>query len=456
MTIKNYTKEFDYNLKLASPVMLGMIGHIMVSFADNIMVGQLGAKELAAVSLGNSFFFIAMSLGVGFATAITPLVAEADSSKNIQGVKNSLKHGLILCTCLSLALLIGIFVSLPLMEKMNQPQDVVLLAMPYLKIIAISLVPLVIFEGLKRFSDGLSKTKYPMYAAVFSNVINIVLNYLLIFGMLGFPKLGIVGAGIGTLISRVLMVLFILIIFFKKEKIRIYFSNLNFKTTEKAVFKKIFEIGIPSALQMLFEVGIFTAAIWLSGTLGKIYQAANQIAFNLSAITFMVGVGLGVAAMIRVGNQKGLSDFLSLRRIAISVFLLTILIEIVFAIIFLVYNEWLPTIYLDTNNPEKLVENSEVILIASKLLIIVALFQIFDGLQVAILGALRGMQDVKIPTLIAFISYWVIGFPLCYYLGLHTPLKSTGIWIGLLVGLASASLLLYLRFNYLTKKLLSK
>lgn len=456
MTIKNYTKEFDYNLKLASPVMLGMIGHIMVSFADNIMVGQLGAKELAAVSLGNSFFFIAMSLGVGFATAITPLVAEADSSKNIQGVKNSLKHGLILCTCLSLALLIGIFVSLPLMEKMNQPQDVVLLAMPYLKIIAISLVPLVIFEGLKRFSDGLSKTNYPMYAAVFSNVINIVLNYLLIFGMLGFPKLGIVGAGIGTLISRVLMVLFILIIFFKKEKIRIYFSKLNFKTTEKAVFKKIFEIGIPSALQMLFEVGIFTAAIWLSGTLGKIYQAANQIAFNLSAITFMVGVGLGVAAMIRVGNQKGLSDFLSLRRIAISVFMLTILIEIVFAVIFLVYNEWLPTIYLETNNPEKLVENTEVILIASKLLVIVALFQIFDGLQVAILGALRGMQDVKIPTLIAFISYWVIGFPLCYYLGLHTPLKSTGIWIGLLVGLASASLLLYLRFNYLTKKLISK
>ena len=456
MIFKNYTKEFGYNLKLASPVMLGMVGHIMVSFADNIMVGQLGAKELAAVSLGNSFFFIAMSLGVGFATAITPLVAEADSSKNIQGVKNSLKHGLILCTFISLALLVGIFVSLPLMEKMNQPQDVVLLAMPYLKIIAISLVPLVIFEGLKRFSDGLSKTKYPMYAAVFSNGINIVLNYLLIFGMLGFPKLGIVGAGIGTLISRVFMVLFILIIFFKKEKIRVYFSNLNFKITEKAVFKKIFDIGIPSALQMLFEVGIFTAAIWLSGTLGKIYQAANQIAFNLSAITFMVGVGLGVAAMIRVGNQKGLSDFLSLRRIAISVFMLTILIEIVFAVIFLVYNEWLPTIYLETNNPEKLVENTEVILIASKLLVIVALFQIFDGLQVAILGALRGMQDVKIPTLIAFISYWVIGFPLCYYLGLHTPLKSTGIWIGLLVGLASASLLLYLRFNYLTKKLISK
>ena len=436
--------------------MLGMVGHIMVSFADNIMVGQLGAKELAAVSLGNSFFFIAMSLGVGFATAITPLVAEADSSKNTKAVTSSLKHGLILCVCISLALLLGMLFSVPLMEKMNQPKDVVVLAMPYLKIIAISIVPLVIFEGLKRFSDGLSKTKYPMYAAVFSNALNIILNYLLIFGMFGFPKLGIIGAGIGTLISRILMVLFIILIFFNKHKIKTYFLNIDFLKTEKKVFKKIFNLGFPSALQMLFEVGIFTAAIWLSGTLGKIYQAANQIAFNLSAITFMVGVGLGVAAMIRVGNQKGLSDFISLRRIAISVFLLTILIEIIFAIIFLVFNEWLPTLYLETNNPEKIIENSEVILIASQLLIIVALFQIFDGLQVAILGALRGMQDVKVPTLIAFISYWVIGFPICYYLGLHTPLKSVGIWIGLLIGLGSASLLLFIRFHYLTKKLISK
>ena len=160
--------------------------------------------------------------------------------------------------------------------------------------------------------------------------------------------------------------------------------------------------------------------------------------------------------MIRVGNQKGISDFFSLRRIAISVFMLTILIEIVFAIIFLIFNEWLPTLYLETDNPEKIIENSEVILIASQLLIIVALFQIFDGLQVAILGALKGMQDVKIPTIIAFISYWIIGFPICYYLGLHTPLKSVGIWIGLLIGLCSASLLLFMRFHYLTKKLISK
>jgi MATE family multidrug resistance protein len=207
---------------------------------------------------------------------------------------------------------------------------------------------------------------------------------------------------------------------------------------------------------MLFEVGIFTSAIWISGVLGKNFQAANQIAFNLSAMTFMIGVGLNVAAMIRVGNQKGLADFISLRRIAFSIFLLVILIEIVFAFMFFTLRDWLPTLYLDTGNIAKIIENQEVIMIASELLIIVALFQIFDGLQVVILGALRGMQDVKIPTLMTFIAYWLIGFPICYYLGLYTPLKSTGIWIGLLSGLASASVMLYIRFDYLTKKLIAK
>lgn len=452
--INNYTKEFNYNLKLAFPVILGMLGHIFVSFADNIMVGQLGAAELAAVSLGNSFFFIAMSLGIGFASAITPLVAEADSTKNSLGVKNALKHGLILCSILSVLLYLLILIAIPVIHYMKQPLEVVELAIPYLYIISISIIPLVVFEALKRFSDGLSNTKYPMYATIAANIINIIINYLLIFGSFGFPKLGIVGAGIGTLVSRIIMIFFLSLIFMKKEKFKPYVLNIKFRIVDSLIFKKIINIGFPSALQMLFEVGIFTAAIWMSGVLGKNFQAANQIAFNLSAMTFMVGVGLSVAAMIRVGNQKGLSDFIELRRIAFSVFMLTVLIEMFFAVMFLVFRDWLPTIYLDTENLSKTLENTEVILIASKLLLIVALFQIFDGLQVVILGALRGMQDVKIPTIITFVSYWLIGFPISFYLGIYTPLKSTGIWIGLLISLVCASIMLYLRFNYLTKKLI--
>ncbi|MDG1967420.1 MAG: MATE family efflux transporter [Flavobacteriaceae bacterium] len=453
--IANYTKEFRYNLKLSFPVMLGMLGHTFVAFADNVMVGQLGTAELAAVSLGNSFVFIAMSLGIGFSTAITPLVAEADASNNISEGKNAFKHGLLLCTILSILLFLIILLLKPIMYYMDQPKEVVELAIPYLNFVSLSLIPLIVFQALKQFSDGLSNTKYPMYATILANVINITLNYLLIFGTFGFPELGITGAAIGTLISRIIMVYFLWIIFKNKEKFKPYITGFNFKKIEKKITNKLFNLGFPSALQMFFEVGIFTAAIWLSGVLGKNPQAANQIALNLSSMTFMVGIGLSVAAMVRVGNQKGLNDFVSLRRIAFSIFFLTFLIEIIFASFFLVFRDWLPTLYLDQNTLVNINDNKEVIIIASKLLLVAAFFQIFDGLQVAILGALRGLQDVKIPAFITFVSYWIIGFPISYYLGLHTSLESMGIWIGLFTGLFAASILLYLRFNYLTKKLIS-
>jgi MATE family multidrug resistance protein len=434
--------------------MLGMLGHTFVAFADNVMVGQLGTAELAAVSLGNSFVFIAMSLGIGFSTAITPLVAEADSANNISQGKNAFKHGLMLCTLLSVLLFLIILLLKPLMYYMDQPKEVVELAIPYLNYVALSLIPLIIFQALKQFSDGLSNTKYPMYATILANVINIILNYLLIFGSFGFPKLGIVGAAIGTLFSRIIMVYFLWMIFKSKDKFRPYITNFNFKKIEQKISAKLFNLGFPSALQMFFEVGIFTAAIWLSGVLGKNPQAANQIALNLSSMTFMVGIGLSVAAMVRVGNQKGLNDFISLRRIAFSIFFLTFIIEIIFASFFLIFRDWLPTLYIDGDALVNINDNTEVVLIASKLLLVAAFFQIFDGLQVAILGALRGLQDVKIPAFITFISYWIVGFPVSYYLGLYTSLESVGIWIGLFTGLFVASILLYIRFNYLSKKLI--
>jgi MATE family multidrug resistance protein len=395
-----------------------------------------------------------MSLGIGFSTAITPLVAEADSANNISQGKNAFKHGLILCTLLSVLLFLIILLLKPLMYYMDQPKEVVELAIPYLNYVALSLIPLIIFQALKQFSDGLSNTKYPMYATILANIINIVLNYLLIFGSFGFPKLGIVGAAIGTLFSRIIMVYFLWMIFKSKDKFRPYITNFNFKKIEQKISAKLFNLGFPSALQMFFEVGIFTAAIWLSGVLGKNPQAANQIALNLSSMTFMVGIGLSVAAMVRVGNQKGLNDFISLRRIAFSIFFLTFIIEIIFASFFLIFRDWLPTLYIDGDTLVNIDDNKEVVLIASKLLLVAAFFQIFDGLQVAILGALRGLQDVKIPAFITFISYWIVGFPVSYYLGLYTSLESVGIWIGLFTGLFVASILLYIRFNYLSKKLI--
>lgn len=433
---------------------MGMLGHTFVALADNIMVGQLGTAELAAVSLGNSFVFIAMSLGIGFSTAITPLVAAADAAGDQPGGKSALKHGLVLCTVLGILLFFLILLAKPLMRLMDQPPEVVNLAIPYLDLVALSLVPLVMFQAFKQFSEGLSQTRYPMYATVIANVVNISLNYLLIFGALGFPKLGIIGAAIGTLAARILMLAFLWWILRLKRKFREYVTGFQILKIDKKMLGRIFNLGFPSALQMLFEVAIFTAAIWISGVLGKNPQAANQIALNLSSMTFMFGMGLGVTAMIRVGNQNGLRNFPELRRIAQSIFLLTLLIEMVFATLFLLGRFWFPTLYLDVNDPANQADNLEVLGLAAQLLLVAAFFQISDGLQVVFLGALRGLQDVKVPTFFTFVAYWIIGFPISYYLGLYTPLKSSGIWIGLLAGLSASAILLYLRFNYMSRKLI--
>lgn len=436
--------------------MLGMLGHTFVSFVDNIMVGQLGTAELAAVSLGNSFMFIAMSIGIGFSTAITPLIAEADASNNFKQAKSTYKHGLFLCTTLGILLFLLVFFSKPLMYLMQQPEEVVVLAIPYLNLVAFSLIPLVIFEAIKQFTDGMSMTKYPMYATLIANIVNVVLNYLLIFGKFGFPEMGMVGAAYGTLVSRIIMVIYLWTLLRYKERSRKIVRNIKLFTLDFSMIKKIVNIGSLSAMQMFFEVAIFTSAIWLSGLLGKNSQAANQIALNLSSMTFMVAMGLSVASMIRVGNQKGLKNYKELRRIAFSIFLLGILLAVFFALLFFIFHKSLPNVYVDLNDTTNYKDNMEVLSIASNLLLAAAFFQISDSIQVVVLGALRGLQDVKIPTILTFISYWVVGFPVSYFLGTEEMYGSFGIWLGLLAGLTTASVLLFIRFNSLTLKLIKE
>lgn len=425
--------------------MLGQLGHVLVGLVDNLMIGQLGPAPLAAVSLGNSMVFIALSLGIGFSFAITPLIAEADGAGDIQKGRSYFHHGAILCTINGILLFIALLIAKPVLYYLDQPPEVVELAIPYLNIVAFSMIPLMIFQAFKQFADGLSQTKYAMYATLIANVVNVVFNYLLIYGIWIFPRLELEGAAIGTLISRFFMLWFVWEILRRKKKFAEYFKWGKKESLNSDVFKRLLNLGFPTALQMLFEVGIFTATVFLAGLLGTNPQAANQIALNLVSMTFMIAVGLGVTATIRVGNQKGLANFKDLRRIALSTFLLVFLIEAVFALGFILLKDWLPTFYLD---------NVEVILLAAQLLVIAALFQLSDGLQVVILGALRGLQDVRIPTIICFISYWIIGFPVSWYFGKAENLGSMGIWLGLLAGLSASALMLYIRFHYLSKKLI--
>ena len=293
-----------------------------------------------------------------------------------------------------------------------------------------------------------------MYATIAANLINVGINYLLIFGKFGFPKMGILGAGIGTLVSRIAMIIIIWILLKNNQKAKAFVTQIKLFVLDSTMLKRIINLGLPSAMQMFFEVAIFTSAIWLSGLLGKNAQAANQIALNLSSMTFMIAMGLSVTAMIRVGNQKGLRNYEELQRIAKSIFLMGIMFASVFALLFFIFHDIFPALYLDLEDVNNYLDNQEVVAIASKLLLVAALFQISDSAQVVFLGALRGLQDVKIPTVLTFIAYWMIGFPTSYFLGKESAYGSTGIWIGLLVGLASASIFLYLRFIYLTNRLI--
>ena len=450
MVLIKYYKEFNYNLRLSFPIIIGLLGHTIVGIVDNIMVGKLDPDNLAAVSLGNSFLFIAMSIGIGFSAAITPVVAEADSQNNSDRLRKAFSNGFLLCLFLGVFLFISILICKPLLKLLGQPQIIVDLAIPYLDIVAFSLIPLLMFQSLKQYSDGLSMTSYSMYATIFANLINILVNYVLIFGKFGFPQLGIIGAAIGTLVSRIMMFI-VLYILLKKNSIIKNISR-QFFLINKKIFIKIISLGFPTSFQMLFEVGIFTSAIWLSGLLGEVTQSANQIVLNISSFTFMVASGLGLSASIRAGNQKGLNNYSELKRISLSILFLGLIFALIFSLLIFYLREIIPYLFVDIGDVNNYQKNLSIISKASKLFIIVALFQLFDSAQVIILGTLRGMQDVIIPTIIIFISYWFIGFPISYYFGSFDQFKEMGIWFGLLTGLLFTSVFLYLRFNQLVNQ----
>jgi MATE family multidrug resistance protein len=426
---------------------MGSLGHLLVGLIDDIMVGRLGPVELAATSLGNSLFFIAFSIGIGFSFAITPLIAESDGEGDQEKGRGIFQHGIILTTILGIAMFAMLFFLKPILYHLDQPEEVVKLAIPYYEIVAVSMIPLMIFQGIKQFTDGLSQTKYAMWATILTNVVNVLLNFALIYGLWIFPRLELVGAAIGTLISRIVMVVFLYVVISKKDKFTVYLKRLKLTEIKNTIFKNIIKLGFPTALQMLFEVGLFTATVLLAGTLGAFPQAANQIALKLASTTFMIAVGVGVTATIRVGNQKGLKNYMELRRVAFSNFLMILIIMSTFTVGFMLLKDVLPLMFT---------ENLEVIQIASSLLIIAGVFQLSDGLQAVILGALRGLQDVNIPSYLTFIAYWIIGFPISYYLGKVLDMGTLGIWIGLLVALTSSATMLFVRFNYLSNKLIQQ
>ena len=439
------SQQYRTNIRLAAPVILSQVGHVFVGVADSIMIGQFGAEPLGAASLANSIFNVLMIFGVGITIAITPLVAKAHSERNTERVAQFLKHGVISALVVSVPLLILVLQTDRFLFQVGQPEEIVRMAIPYLSILTWSFIPLMLFQAFRQFTEGYSMTLPPMVISISTNLINIFLNYLLIYGNWGLPELGLNGAGYATLISRVIMFIAMAAFVWKTpsfEKVRQHLTSTHFDWT---YMRKIFKVGIPTGFQSLFEFGAFSAAVFMMGWIGKNTLAAHQIAINLSSITFMFCSGIATAASIRVGNQYGLKNKLMLRTAAFTNMKMGAVVMGIFALIFIFFGHFLSSLY---------VEESEVIQIAANLLLVSAAFQLSDGLQVITLGALRGLEDVKIPALVTFIAYWVIGLPFGYYLAFPLQLEGIGIWVGLAVGLTVAAVLLIWRFNALSRRIL--
>lgn len=440
MTLQNH---FKTNWLLAYPVMLSMLGQVMTGVADSVMVGWTGPTPLAAASFANVFFTIPLFFGVGVSYAITPLVAEANGAGDDKKISNVLRNGSIINLVIGFILVGLIFAVQPLMHSMDQPTDVVDLALPYLSIVGVSIIPTMIFQTYRQFAEGLHSTRMAMIIVVGSNLLNVLLNYILIFGKFGFPELGLNGAGWATLISRIVMGAGMMLYVYYGEKFRKFREGFLIGHYSRQLINRMLHIGLPAGTQFIFEAGAFGFSAIMMGWFGTTALAAHQIALNLATISYMTTSGLGAAATIRVGNFLGKKDMPQLRRAGFTLILMGLILMMAWGILFVTGRYYLPALYIS---------DPAVISLTASLLIIAGFSQLSDGLQVVCAGALRGLQDVKIPSLLIFVAYWIIALPLGYWLAFHLQLGPKGIWYGLLIGLTVTALAMVFRFQLLSKK----
>lgn len=433
-------------LSLAGPIIISQLGHTLVQTADTIIVGQFaGTISLAAVSLVHSVFMIVLVLGLGIAYGLTPLIAQQNGKHNYAECAKLLSNSFWLNALSGVLLfLLVYFGSMYAMEHADQDPLVVETAKPYLLILSLSILPLMIFNTFKQFAEGLGYTKQAMNITIWGNVINVVIAIVLVKGMFGIAPMGVRGVGIATLIDRILMMIVMAYYVLKSPNFKPYITHFAIRFIDKTRLKHILKIGLPVAMQYVFEIGAFAGAALIAGKIGAIEQAAHQTAITLAAMTYMMASGIASAATIKTGNSYGNLNFYRLRKFATVSYHLVIAFMVVCALVFAIFNQYLPLI---------ITQDSQVIALASQLLIIAGLFQLFDGTQVVGLGTLRGIGDVNIPTFITFFAYWIIGLPVAYMLGTTPAIGVKGIWYGLTIGLLTSSILLYWRYKRVTKKM---
>lgn len=432
-------------IRLAVPIIIGELAQMALHIIDAAMVGALGYKQLAAAALVLQATNIPFVIGIGMTVSVSQMVSLAHGKEDGKAVAHYFFNGFCLCGITAGLISLLLFTGSGLLRYLGQDPEVVLLALPFLKIMALSMIPVLLFITLKQFADGLQYTRTAMTLSLLSVPLNVFLAWLLIYGHWGFPRLELVGAGYATLITRSLAFLFLAVVVLRHKTFRPFtMTHKSQWVVRKTTVRELLGIGIPSALQIGMEAGAFAVSGIIIGTLGAVSGAAHQIALSCASFTFMVSMGLGQAGSIRVSNTYGTANWKKISVIGKSTLLTALVYGLFCAVMFVVFRTGLPGFFTS---------NRSVYDMAVLLLLLAAVFQISDATQAIGAGLLRGIKDVKTPTVLIGLAYWVIGIPVGYLLAFKGGMGAGGMWVGFILGLTFAAVFLIVRFLKITRRM---
>lgn len=434
-------------LKLGLPIVVGQLGMIILGLADTVMIGHHSTDELAAAAFVNNVFNLAIIFATGFSYGLTPLIGMLQGSGNTQGIGRVFRNALVAHTALALLLTAIMYVVYCFVDQMGQPVELLPHIRPYFILQLVSLVFVMLFNSYRQFAEGLTDTRTPMWILLGGNALNIVGNYLLIYGSFGLPEWGLFGAGVSTLVSRVVMLLVFVVIVAGAPRYRAYREAIRHSRFNRNDFVQLNALGWPIALQMGMETAAFSLSAIMVGWLGSVPLAAHQIMISVSTLGFMIYYGMGAALAVRVSHFMGQRDFPNLQR-AVHAGLGIIGVLAVAACLFF-YLARVPIVYSFTEDPE-------VMAVVAVLIYLLIVYQFGDALQITFANALRGTADVKPMMWIAFFAYFVIALPVGYLCGFTFGGGVVGVWVAFPAGLFSAGFLFWLRFRYRLHKLIGK
>ncbi len=424
-------------ISLAVPIIIGQIGTIITGVADTVMVGQHSTEELAASAFVNNVFNLFMIIGIGFTFNFAPLVGNSLAKNDKKDVGNWLKNSLAINSVLGIvlaAMLATIYINV---EKMGQPTELLPLIKPYFVVYGLSIIPVMLYTTFRQFVEAILRPATSMWIFLIGNILNVIGNYILIYGKLGMPELGLYGAGISTLISRCFMVIAFLVVFKLTSHYSEYFEGYRQAKVTKQRQKSLFNVGMPIGMQQGFEAATFSIAAVMVGWLGSFELAAHQVAVSLSSICYMLYLGLGNAVAIRVSYFKGMNDLLAVRNITNAGIILSFVLSLIISTV----------LYFGVNQISMLfTDDVEVAKIVASVIPILMIYLFSDGAQIVLANALRGLADVKIIMYISALAYFVIAVPAGYFFGFVMDMKIVGIWLAYPIGFFFACITFYMRF----------